>query len=216
MRSLACVLLGGASAVATAQSVDRAPAAAPVDGIQGRAVQAVGLTGREDDGASAGSLRAGIELTRIDPALEDPQASTARLYRLDASPQAPVSPELRTRLWWGNARGALGAGADWAAAPAGSALRPLRPVVGVRAEVSEQARLTYELRAPASSLALSGSAAALAGAAPEARLGLEFRSAPSAARNLRNGLFRVQLSNSSALFVRPRSGGMMLSYRSQF
>lgn len=194
-----------------------AASATAADGVEGVAVQAMqAQLARPASGARAEDRDVqpmlGVELQRVNPAVDEPNGSTARLYRLDRSPQAESSPELRTRLWVANRYGGLGAGADWAAAPAGSTLRPLRPVLGLRAEVSTQTRFIYEVRGPASSLANG-----VPGATdPEMRMALEFKSAPSAARNFRNGLFRVQLSNSSALTLRPRSGGMVVSYRSQF
>ncbi len=165
-----------------------------------------------DGSAAPRGAGASVEMEAVDPGVEAPSGTTARLYRSDATPQATVSTELRTRLWWGNARAGMGGGTDWATAPAGSALRPWRPVVGVRANMGEQARLVYELRGPASPSPALGAAAG----DNEARVALEFKSATNPAQNLRNGLFRVQLSNSSSLFLKPRSGGMVVSYRSQF
>lgn len=153
-----------------------------------------------------------LELERVDPVVEAPTASTARLYRLDRTPSSAVSEELRTRWWLGNGRSSVGAGADWAATPVGSSLRPWRPVLGLRTEVSSHTRLIYEVRGAAAPWAST-----LPGAAnQEVRVALEFRSARSPAQNLRNGLFRVQLSNTSALMLKPRSGGLVVSYRSQF
>ena len=154
-----------------------------------------------------------LELERVDPLVEAPDGSTARLYRIDQTPSAAVSEELRTRWWLGDGAGSIGAGADWAATPVGSSLRPWRPVVGLRADVSARTRLIYEVRGAAAPWA----SAALPGAAnQEVRVALEFKSARNPAQNLRNGLFRVQLSNTSALMLRPRGGGLVVSYRSQF
>lgn len=154
-----------------------------------------------------------LELERVDPQVEAPTASTARLYRIDGTPAPANSEQLRTRLWVGNGIGSLGAGADWAAVPGGSPLRPWRPVLGVRADVSTQTRLVYEVRGAAAPWATPG----LPGAEnQEMRVALEFKSAKSQARNLRDGLFRVQLSSTSMLSLRPRGGGMVVSYRSQF
>ena len=154
-----------------------------------------------------------LELDVVDPAIAAPTGTTARLYRLDQTTQSPSSHELHLRLWWGKGVGSMGAGTDWAIAPAGSSLRPLRPVLGVRANLSDQARLIYELRGATSALA---SINALGATDPQARLALEFKSANNPAQHLRNGLFRIQLSNSSTLFIRPRNGGLGVSYRSQF
>ena len=154
-----------------------------------------------------------IEMERVDPQVDAPTGSTARLYRIDGTPSPATSEELRTRWWFGNGVGSLGAGADWAAVPGGSPLRPWRPVLGVRAEVSTQTRLVYEVRGAAAPWATPG----LPGAEnQEMRVALEFKSAKSQARNLRDGLFRVQLSSTSMLSLRPRGGGMVVSYRSQF
>ena len=158
-------------------------------------------------------LGVNVAMEVVDPSIDSPTGSTARLYRIDQTPQGLTSAELRARWWWGNGVGSLGAGADWAATPAGSVFRPLRPVVGLRANVSDQTRLVYEVRGAASTLP---STAVLGATEREARLALEFKSARNPVQNLRNGLFRVQLSNTSALFLKPRSGGMVVSYRSQF
>lgn len=154
-----------------------------------------------------------VEVERVDPAVDAPTASTARLYRIDATPAAAVSEELRTRWWLGGPHAGIGAGADWAATPVGSSLRPWRPVFGMRADVGPQTRLLYEVRAAAAPWATTGLREA---GRQEVRVALEFKSARNPAQNLRNGLFRVQLSNSSALFLRPRGGGLVISYRSQF
>ncbi|MBL8302375.1 MAG: hypothetical protein JNM26_06345 [Ideonella sp.] len=184
------LVLGGAAPLALAQGID-----ADVD----RAVNP--------------PAPARLEIERVDPLVEAPTGSTARLYRLDQGASAAVSEELRTRWWVGNGIGSIGAGADWAATPARSALRPWRPVLGVRADVGARTRLIYEVRGAAAPWASTG----LPGAeSQEVRVAMEFRSAPSAAQNLRNGLFRVQLSNTSALMLKPRSGGLVISYRSQF
>lgn len=154
-----------------------------------------------------------LELERVNPVVEAPTGTTARLYRVDPSAQAQNSEELRSRLWLGNRHGSIGAGADWAATPAGINLRPLRPVLGVRTDLSMQTRLVYEVRgaaAPVSGINLPGATE------NEVRLALEFKPAHNPAQNFSNGLFRVQLSNTSMLQLRPRSGGMVMSYRSQF
>jgi hypothetical protein len=166
-------------------------------------------------GLVAGSASLGVvELERVDPLVDAPTASTARLYRVDASPVAAVSKELRTRWWLGGGGSGLGAGADWAATPVGAALRPWRPVLGLRAALTPQTRLLYEWRAPAAApWAVDG----LPGASQrEVRVVMEFKSARNPAQSLRHGLFRVQLSNSSALWLKPRSGGLVVSYRAQF
>lgn len=205
------LLLGAGLAQAQTSAADAAAAPDGVQGVVVQAMQARAAAGAEPRDGHA--PRVGLELQRVDPVLDDPQGSTARLYRLDRTPQAEPSQELRTRLWVGNHLGGLGAGADWSATPAGSSLRPWRPVLGLRADVSNQTRLIYEVRGPASSLAsVPGSGATES----EVRWALEFKKAPSAASHLRNGLLRVQLSNSSSLVLRPRSGGVMVSYRSQF
>ncbi len=51
--------------------------------------------------------------------------------------------------------------------------------------------------------------------APQARLALEFRSSGGNGPSPR-GLFKVQLSADSVLHVRPRGGGLAVTYRSQF
>jgi hypothetical protein len=54
------------------------------------------------------------------------------------------------------------------------------------------------------------------GAAPlRPRFALEFR-ARSASKDLREGLLRVQMSGDAALHLRPRSGGLQVSYRERF
>lgn len=154
-----------------------------------------------------------LEIERVDPLLEAPTGSTARLYRLDGTPSAAVSEELRTRWWVGHGVGSIGAGADWAATPARSALRPWRPVLGLRADGGARTRLIYEVRGAAAPWASAGWPGANA---QEVRVAMEFKSARNPAQNLRNGLLRVQLSNTSALMLKPRSGGLVVSYRSQF
>lgn len=154
-----------------------------------------------------------MELERVDPQVDAPTGSTARLYRIDGTPAPAMSEELRTRWWVGNDIGGVGAGADWAAVPGGSPLRPWRPVLGMRAEVANGTRLLYEVRgaaAPWASPTLPGAEN------QEVRVALEFKKAKSSARNLRDGLFRVQLSSTSTLAFRPRGGGMVVSYRAQF
>lgn len=155
-----------------------------------------------------------LELETVAPGLESPRSPTPRPYTSDDADRFLMAPELRTRVWWGTPMVGVGTGADLVSATAAQGLRPMRAVMGVRASMSERTRLVYEVRGPAASS--SSSVLLPGGSASEARLALEFRSAKSAAQNLRNGLFRVQLSNSSSLFLKPRSRGLVVSYRSQF
>lgn len=171
------------------------------------------VAGLDVDRSVSSTRSARLEIERVDPLVDDPTGSTARLYRLDQTASAAASDELRTRWWVGRGAGSVGAGADWAATPARSTLRPWRPVLGLRADLGERTRVIYEVRGAASPWASTG----LPGAEnQEVRVALEFKSARNPAQNLRNGLFRVQLSNTSALWLKPRSGGLVISYRSQF
>lgn len=167
-----------------------------------------------DDAPNAPTAQ--VELESVAPNLESPTNPTARQYRIDDSDRPVLSPELRTRVWWGTAMAGLGTGADLVPTGTVPGWRPVRPVMGVRASMTERTRLVYEVRGPAVSSSSAASSLLPGVADNETRLSLEFRSAPSAAQHLRNGLFRVQLSNSSALLLKPRSGGVLVSYRAQF
>lgn len=154
-----------------------------------------------------------VELESVVPILESTAGTTARQYRADDAERYIAAPELRARVWWGTPMAGLGTGADLVSTAGVPGLRPLRPVLGVRANMSERTRVIYEVRGPAA----SAPSVPLPGAGDqEARLALEFRKAKSPAQDLRNGLFRVQLSNSSSWVLKPRKGGLLVSYRSQF
>lgn len=126
------------------------------------------------------------------------------------------SDGLRTRMWWG--RGALefGAGANVRPSSTAPGLATAASmgtaVVGLRAQVAQGTHLAIERDTFTTSIG---------GAAPPvdgSRVALEFKAVGSskAAQPLSSGLLRVQMSGTSTLQFRPRSGGLAVTYRAKF
>jgi hypothetical protein len=110
---------------------------------------------------------------------------------------------LRSRWWIHAGRVTLGAGADWPRGPHWSAPQP---VLGLRTAVAANTLLSYEWHGHSASQ----------DAPPGGRFVLEFRTAPSQIRTLRDGLLRMQLSGTSSLNLRPRRSGVLVTYSAQF
>lgn len=148
----------------------------------------------------------------LEPAAERPVPAAGRAERVFNVDQASG---LRARWWLSTGVVGVGAGADWAVATSAAASTDatvLRPVIGVRAELSQNTRLIYELRAAATPL----DRAAPAAATPEGRFALEFKATGGAARSLPVGFLRIQISGSSTINLRPRRGGFAVAWRSHF
>jgi len=160
------------------------------------------------DYASKPPPRTSIEVESVGPALNvRAPLTTTTLPGDPATLRSDSSGDyLRTRWWWHLGAVGVGGGGDWLL---GSGVRP---VLGLRANLTRQASLVYE-RLPV------GAAAAPAGLdsvlPDEQRWALEFKPAGNSA-SMYAGLVRIQLSGSSTLLLRPRSGGLMLSWRSRF
>ena len=127
------------------------------------------------------------------------------------------SDGLRTRMWWGRGALEVGAGANLnpsSTAPglATSASRGTA-VVGLRAQVARGTHLAIERDTLATSVG-GGAAAPL----EVSRVALEFKAVgqSKAAQPLSSGLLRVQMSGTSSLQFKPRSGGMAVTYRANF
>jgi hypothetical protein len=103
----------------------------------------------------------------------------------------------------------VAAGLSARAADAPAAL----PAGQLKLALGPHTSMVYEPRRLPSPLPLQADGAAVEAAAPS--LGLEFRT-PSATRDGPRGLLRVQLSGDAALQLRPRRGGLAISYRTTF
>lgn len=120
---------------------------------------------------------------------------------------------LRARWWWGRGAIEFGTGADWrASAFSANAAQPWSQVVGVRATLSARTRVVYETEAVLPWR--SGENAAVG--ARTSRVALEFKSKKSPVSNLRDGLLRMQLSSDAAVHLKPRGGGLQVTYRERF
>lgn len=124
---------------------------------------------------------------------------------------------LRTRVWWGKGAVELGAGADLSRAniaPGLMARQSGTGVVGLRAELTPGAHLAIERDTNHPALQRAG----VATGADASRVALEFKGVGSskAASPLTGGLLRVQMSGTSTLQFKPRSGGMSVTYRAKF
>ena len=98
-------------------------------------------------------------------------------------------------------------------APAGSQPTPARLVFTMQADVSPRTSVLFE-RSRAAPLTTPAAVSLLT--APTTRVGFEFRPA-SAANSLKPiGALRVQVSDNSSLSFKPRRGGVLVSWRSQF
>lgn len=124
---------------------------------------------------------------------------------------------LRTRMWWG--KGALEVGAGANVSPSnkapGLATAPTigTAVVGLRAQLSRGTHLAIERDTLATSVN-SGAAAPL----EVSRVALEFKAVGNSksVQPLSSGLLRLQMSGTSSLQFKPRSGGMAVTYRAKF
>ncbi|MEO5770984.1 MAG: hypothetical protein ABIQ29_02830 [Burkholderiaceae bacterium] len=127
------------------------------------------------------------------------------------------SDGLRTRMWWGTGAFEVGAGANvnpTSTAPglATSANRGTA-VVGLRAQVAQGTHLAIERDTLATSVGAGGVAPV-----EVSRVALEFKAVGNskAAQPLSSGLLRVQMSGTSSLQFKPRSGGLAVTYRAKF
>lgn len=147
-----------------------------------------------------------------------PHAMQARSAGPGARPlfESP-SDGLRTRLWWGRGALEVGAGANVnpsTTAPGLATSASLgTAVLGLRAQVARGTHLAIERDTFATSVG--------AGVAPPvegSRVALEFKAVGTSksAAPLSSGLLRVQMSGTSTLQFRPRSGGLAVTYRAKF
>lgn len=127
------------------------------------------------------------------------------------------SDGLRTRLWWGRGAVEVGAGANVNPSTTAPGLATSAgvgtAVVGLRAHVARGTHVAIERDALAASVG-AGVSPPLEGT----RLALEFKAVghSKAAPPLSSGLLRVQMSGTSTLQFRPRSGGLAVTYRAKF
>lgn len=141
---------------------------------------------------------------------------------LQAAPSMPeagaAGPGMRARLWWGRGPLELGVGADWARPSLGMpSPRGPTQVFALRAVLSPSTQILYETdttRREPDDLAPPFEPF---GAVQGARLAVEFKLQPAQPlKALRDGLLRMQMSGSSSLQFKPRSGGLFVSYRATF
>lgn len=159
----------------------------------------------EDTAAMPPAPRTMIEVEALGPLnvrLTPPPSSLPAAGELSLLPPNDGADALRARGWLRFGAVGVGTGGDWP-------LRgSMRPVFGLRADLSQRASVIYERISPA--VPPPGLDAGL----PGERLALEFKSSDPA--SLYRGLVRLQLSSSSSLLLRPRGGGMMMSWRANF
>ena len=162
------------------------------------------------DQAEPGAAR--IEFERLPYAIQ-PRAATAGARALFDNP----SDGLRTRVWWGKGGLEVGAGANVNPSNTAPGLAATgnsgTAVLGLRAQVAQGTYLAFERDTLAAS-AGAGAPVPVEGS----RLALEFKAvgASRAAQPLSSGLLRVQVSGTSSLQFKPRSGGMAVTYRAKF
>lgn len=156
------------------------------------------------EAGAPGATTVQVELGTLPPPLT--RAALAQTNHAIADWRARPASGMSARWWISTGALAWGIGTDLPADP--STFGP-RAVLAVRAELGANARIGYDL------ISAHRGAAADEEAASGGRLALEFRTT-SATRDLREGLLKVQLSNSSSLHFRPRRSGVMVSWRAQF
>lgn len=124
---------------------------------------------------------------------------------------------LRTRMWWGKGALEVGAGANVSPSNKAQGLatspRVGTAVVGLRAQLGRGTHLAIE-RDTLSTNVNSGAAAP----GEISRVALEFKAVGNSksVQPLSSGSLRVQMSGTSSLQFRPRSGGMAVTYRAKF
>jgi len=162
--------------------------------------------------APADVQRPRLEIERL-PHVMQPQAAVTGARTLLDTP----SDGLRTRMWWGRGPLEVGAGANVNASSTAPGLATSASrgtaVLGLRAQVAQGTHLAIERDTLATSVG-AGSAARV----EVSRLALEFKAVGNskAAQPLSSGMLRVQMSGTSSLQFRPRSGGLAVSYRAKF
>jgi len=120
-------------------------------------------------------------------------------------------------MWWGKGALEVGAGANVnsSSTTPGLATSASRgtAVLGLRAQLAQGTHLAIERDTLATSVG-AGSGAPV----EVSRLALEFKAVGNskAAQPLSSGLLRVQMSGTSSLQFKPRSGGLAVSYRAKF
>lgn len=127
------------------------------------------------------------------------------------------SDGLRTRMWWGNRAFEVGGGANLNPSNTAPGLATSAnvgtAVLGLRAQLAQGTHLAIERDTLATSVG-SGAAAPL----EVSRVALEFKAVgrSKTAQPLSSGLLRVQMSGTSSLQFKPRSGGLAVTYRAKF
>ncbi len=170
------------------------------------------LQAQAAQGDAVETLQPRLEIESLPHAMQSRAAASGGRALFDSP-----SDGLRTRLWWGRGALEVGAGADVnpsttapglvRSASAGTA------VFGLRAQVARGTHLAIERDTLATSVG-AGVAAPL----EASRVALEFKAVglTKAAAPLSSGVLRVQMSGTSTLQFRPRSGGLAVTYRAKF
>lgn len=168
---------------------------------------AAGAATAEPDGKGHAALPGRFEISTLESAPSWPEAARA-------------GPGLRTRWWWGRGGLELGLGADWARRPLGMVPSPrggTTQVFALRAALSPRTQILYETDATRREAGDLDPPFEPFGAVQGTRLAVEFKLQPAAPlKSLRDGLLRMQVSGSSSLQFKPRSGGLFVSYRATF
>lgn len=163
-------------------------------------------------GEAADVYRPRLEMESLPHAMQPRPAVTGPRTLFDTP-----SDGLRTRMWWGKGALEVGAGANLNASNTVPGLAPSASVgtavLGLRAQVAQGTHLAFERDTLATSVG-AGAAAPVEGS----RVALEFKAVGNskAAQPLSSGLLRVQMSGTSSLQFKPRSGGLAVTYRAKF
>lgn len=154
-----------------------------------------------------------VEIEALPYGLQRRVADSGAVRALIETPRDGV----RTRVWWGRGALEVGAGADLSnthLAPGLAAGRSGTAVVGLRAELTPGAYLAIERDTHHLALQRPGTEPG----ADASRVALEFKGVgrSKAANPLSGGLLRMQMSGTSTLQFKPRSGGLSVTYRAKF
>lgn len=159
-----------------------------------------------------------LEVETVPPDLPSLYGAAPRRDAVVQPAPAQSNDGLRVRWWWEHGRFELGGGADYWRTPTAGPATALTgtPVLGLRATLSPQARLVYELM-PGGAVVDAPFNAAASLAQPRSQFALEFKAKSNSERRaLPPGFLRVQLQGESSLQCRPRGGGLNVTYRSRF
>jgi hypothetical protein len=153
-----------------------------------------------------------FELATLSGALSSP--GVLRRDGGHAFDQLVEPAQVRARWWWRAGQLELGTGTDWST---DRTLQPQsgRPVLGLRTELTSQTRFVYEFRPPERYGAFGGALPPDAAAPGDMRWVLEFKPS-NPVKSTAHGLLRVELSSGSTLALRPRGGGLAMSWNSRW